>query len=248
MPLIGAYTIGLLFLIAFVAGGVAAITGFGIGSLLTPALAAAVGTKVAVAVVAVPHAVATSVRLWGLRASIDRGVLLTFGLASAAGGLSGAILHAAFASPVLTAMLGVLLVLTGLSELVGWARRLDFTGRWSLLAGGVSGFFGGLVGNQGGIRSAALLRLGLSREAIVATATATALLVDAARLPVYVVTLGAEMVQLWPVVVLLTLGTVAGTLVGVPVLRRLPESIFRRLLASLLVLLGLSVIASVALQ
>jgi uncharacterized membrane protein YfcA len=248
MPAVGVLGLCLLALVALVGGGVAAVSGFGIGSLLTPALAVAVGTKAAVAVVAVPHAVATSVRLWGLRASVDRGVLKTFGLASAVGGLAGAILYSTFANPFLTVVLGVLLVLTGLSELVGWARRLDLSGPSSLLAGAASGLFGGLVGNQGGIRSAALLRLGLSREAIVATATATALMVDAARLPVYVVTSGAEMLAYLPVVAVLTTAVVVGTLLGVPILRRLPESHFRRLLALLLILLGLSLIASVVLQ
>src|SRR5437899_12396609 len=56
------------------------------------------------------------------------------------------------------------------------------------IAGGVSGGFGGLVGNQGGIRSAAMLGLNVPRDAFVATATAIALMVDVARVPVYVFT------------------------------------------------------------
>jgi uncharacterized membrane protein YfcA len=98
--------------------------------------------------------------------------------------------------------------------------------------------FGGLVGNQGGIRSAALLRFDLPREALVATATATALLVDAARLPVYVATTGGEMLREWPTVALLTVGVLIGTFVGAPMLRRVPEPVFRRVLALLLIVLG----------
>jgi uncharacterized membrane protein YfcA len=49
--------------LAVFAGAVAAIAGFGVGSLLTPALPIAVGTKAAVAIVALPHPVATAVRL-----------------------------------------------------------------------------------------------------------------------------------------------------------------------------------------
>jgi uncharacterized protein len=244
----GLLAAGALALLAVVAGAVAAVSGFGIGSLLTPALTASLGTKIAVAVVAVPHAVATAVRLWSMRSSVDRAVLMTFGTASAIGGIVGALAYATFASPVLTLVLGILLILSGLPELVGWSGRFDFGGRWSVLAGAISGLFGGLVGNQGGVRSAALLRFGLSRESIVATATATALIVDAARLPVYVATSGAEMAANLPLVALLTIGVVAGTLLGVPILRRLPEPLFRRLLAVLLVLLGLGLIASVGFQ
>ncbi len=224
--------------LAVVAGAVAAVAGFGIGSLLTPAVGAVVGTKLAVALVAVPHVIATAVRLWVLRASVDRRVLLTFGLASAVGGLVGALLHTALASPLLAGVLGGLLILAGVSEITGIGRRLRFPGMWASVAGALSGVFGGLVGNQGGIRSAALLRFDLPREALVATATATALLVDAARLPVYVATTGGEMLREWPTVALLTVGVLIGTFVGAPMLRRVPEPVFRRVLALLLIVLG----------
>ena len=225
-------------LLAVVAGAVAAVAGFGIGSLLTPALSAIVETKVAVAVVAVPHVIATGARLWVLRASVDRRVLLTFGLASAAGGLAGALLQTTLASPLLAAVLGALLIVAGMSEITGLGKRLRFAGLWATVAGIVSGMFGGLVGNQGGIRSAALLRFDLPREGLVATATATALLVDAARLPVYAVTTGADIIREWPTVVLLTAGVLIGTFAGAPILRRLPEPVFRCGLAILLIVLG----------
>jgi hypothetical protein len=117
-------------------------------------------------------------------------------------------------------------------------RRFRLSGVGATLAGALSGVFGGLVGNQGGVRSAALMRFELSREALVATATATALLVDVARLPVYVATSGADMLREWPTLVLLTAGVLVGTYLGAPILRRVPETVFRRLLAMLLIILG----------
>jgi uncharacterized membrane protein YfcA len=83
----------LLAAVAVLAGGVAAIAGFGIGSLLTPTLALETGTKVAVAAIAIPHFVATVQRFWMLRRHVDRTVLLGFGVASAIGGLLGALAH-----------------------------------------------------------------------------------------------------------------------------------------------------------
>lgn len=231
-------------LLAIVAGAVAALAGFGIGSLLTPALGAVVGTKLAVALVAVPHVMATAARLWMLRASIDRRVLLTFGLASAVGGLVGALLHSALSSPPLTGILGALLILAGMSELTGFGRRVRFGGVWATAAGALSGAFGGLVGKQGGIRSAALLRFDLPRQGLVATATATALLVDAARLPIYVATTGEDLIREWPTILLLTVGVLIGTFAGAPVLRRVPEAVFRRGLATLLIVLGAWLILS----
>lgn len=231
--------------IAVLAGMVAAIAGFGIGSLVTPALALSVGTKTAVVLVAVPHAVATALRLWRLRSAVDRRVLIRFGLPSAAGGLLGALAATALSSPWLAVVLGGLLVFSGLSELTGLAARLRLEGPASTAAGVLSGVFGGLVGNQGGIRAAALLRSGLSRDAIVATATATAILVDAARLPIYLASSGAEIVRHGGTVAALTMAVVVGTLIGVPVLGRLPEAQFRRVLAVLLVLLGVGLVVGV---
>jgi uncharacterized membrane protein YfcA len=233
-----------LFLLAVLAGGVAGVAGFGIGSILTPALALAVGTNVAVAVVALPHVAATAVRLWALRRDVDGAVMRTFGVASALGGVAGAVGHSVFDSPVLSLVLGLLLVLAGSLELTGLARRVRLGGSASIAAGALSGLFGGLVGNQGGIRSAALLRFDMSPTALVATATATALLVDAARVPVYLVTNVADVVKMFGTVLLLTVGVVIGTIGGTPVLRLLPERWFRRSLAVLLITLGLGLVAS----
>ena len=229
--------------LAVVAGAIAAVAGFGIGSLLTPALALSVGTRLAVAIVALPHLVATAYRLWLLRADVDRKVLLSFGLASAAGGLAGALLHAFLASPVLSIILGLLLILAGTLELSGLGRRPVIGDRLALVAGAASGVFGGLVGNQGGIRSAALLRFDISGRALVATSTATGLLVDLARVPVYVVTSWQDLLANWPMIGLLTVGVLVGTVVGAPILRRMPEQTFRRVLAVLLIGLGVLLVA-----
>src|SRR5688500_5583788 len=114
----------LILAIAIAAGSVAAIVGFGIGSLLTPIFALNYPLKLAVAAVAIPHLLATSTRLWLLRAHIDRKLLLSFGLTSAAGGLIGALLYSAAGNPALTIVFGCALILTALLELTGAARRL----------------------------------------------------------------------------------------------------------------------------
>lgn len=231
-----------LTMLAVIAGAVAAVAGFGIGSLLTPALAVSLSAKVAIPVVALPHLAATALRLWVLRRWIDRSVLLMFGVASAVGGLAGSVLHALVTSPILAIVLGMLLVFSGVSELTGLARRLRFPGVSATAAGFLSGTFGGLVGNQGGIRSAALLRFDLDPRALIATATASAILVDMARTPVYLLSSGDQLRQAWPLILLLTAGVLIGTLVGAPILRRIPTALFRRLLAILLIGLGVSLL------
>src|SRR5437588_109011 len=136
--------------VALLAGAIASVSGFGIGSLLTPLLAVRVGTKLAVAAVSVPHLAATGFRFWLLRKHVDRRLLLGFGLMSAVGGLIG----------------------------------------------------------------------------------------DGARMPVYLVTQGEEIAALWPVLVTATSGAILGTVVGERIFKRVPEPIYRRLVAALLLALG----------
>jgi uncharacterized membrane protein YfcA len=107
--------------------------------------------------------------------------------------------------------------------------------------------FGGLVGNQGGLRAAALLGFRLETRALVATATASALLVDAARVPIYLVARGAVIQSTVPLWMAGTVGVVVGTFLGVPLLGRIPPQLYRQLVGGLLVALGLSlVIAALA--
>lgn len=224
--------------VSIFAGAVASVAGFGIGSLLTPLVAVRAGTQLAVAAVSVPHAFATALRYWRLRAHVDRRVLFSFGLTSAAGGLAGALLHNAANNRWLSVVFGLLLIFAGVSQFSGLAARMRFHGWVAWAAGALSGLFGGLVGNQGGIRSAALLGFDVPREAFVATATAIGLIVDAARMPVYFATQARGIAAIWPIVVTAVVGTMVGTLLGERVLRRIPERIFRGVVAAILVLLG----------
>jgi uncharacterized membrane protein YfcA len=228
-----------VFVVALIAGSVAAISGFGIGSLLTPLLAIRYGTKVAVAAVSIPHLIATAVRFATLKEHVNKRVFLSFGILSAVGGLAGALLHARANTPSLSAVFGGLLLFAGITGLSGVADRVRFGKKTAWVAGALSGLFGGLVGNQGGIRSAALLGFDVSKEELVATATATALIVDGARMPVYFATQTREILGAWPEILVAIVGVLVGTHWGVKILRRLPEQLFRRLLSAAITLLGI---------
>jgi uncharacterized membrane protein YfcA len=224
---------------AVIAGAIASISGFGIGSVLTPVLSTQFEVRLAIAMVSLPHLAGTFVRFLIVRTRIDRNVLLGFGAASAVGGLIGAALQAVVLSSALAVIFGLLLVFAGIGSLTGFAQRMRFSGRRSALVGGaLSGLLGGLVGNQGGIRAAALLGFDVTREAFVATATAVALIVDGARIPVYVATQGDELAAHWPLIAVLAVGAVAGTLLGGWTLRRMSEAVFRRVVGALLLVLG----------
>jgi uncharacterized protein len=231
---------------AVIAGAIASVSGFGIGSLLTPVLAPQVGTKIAVAAVSIPHLVATALRLSLLWRSIDRRVFVRFGIASASGGLLGALLHARFASTLLTLIFGLVLVGAGLLGVTGLSSRMRLGGRVAWVAGMASGALGGMVGNQGGIRSAALLGFDLSKESFVATATAAGVLVDLVRMPVYFVTEHAALARLTAEIVIASAGAVAGTLLGMRLLRRIPAARFGQVVSGVVLALGVVMLIEAA--
>lgn len=228
-----------LLAVSVLAAGVASLSGFGIGSLLTPLLATQVDLKLAVAAISIPHIIATALRCWMLREHINKKVLLNFGLWSAAGGLIGAVFHAQAKTPVLLYAFAGLLLYVGVAGLIGWSDRWKIAPKWAWSAGLLSGGLGGIVGNQGGIRAAALLGLELSKLELVATATAIGVVVDLARMPIYFASEGSGIASLWWHITIATIGCITGTLVGKAILTKLPEKTFRTLVFALILLLGI---------
>jgi uncharacterized membrane protein YfcA len=234
-----------VFATAVLSGATAALAGFGIGSLLTPLLALHMDMGTAVAAVSIPHAVATSIRCWRLWGAIDWVVLRRFGLVSAAGSLAGALLYARLGGPALTAVLGLLLILTAVAGLSGWTSKVRLRGFAVPLFGVLSGFFGGLAGNQGGMRAAALSAFHLAPLTFVATSTATGVLVDAARAPVYLWHAGTTLLALAVPIAIATIGVVIGTIAGEKVLLSLSRDRFRVIVSALIGLLGVWLLARV---
>jgi uncharacterized protein len=226
-------------IVAILAGTTASVIGFGVGSLLTPYIAARYGTDVAVAAVALPHLAGGMVRGWRLRDSVDRDVLRTFGVISAIGGLVGALVFARVTPLVLTRVLGALLLITAITGITGWNMRWRPHGRMVWALGALSGFFGGVVGNQGGLRAAGLVQLRQDPMVFVATSTVIGVMIDLVRTPIYMNRAGAELGILWPFVAIGIAGVVIGTLAGEGVLRRIPRERFVQVVSLAIGILGL---------
>ena len=222
-----------------VAGGLAAVTGFGIGSLLTPKLALQVGRSAGGG-----RRVGTARARRGSEFLVSQGRcrspspvelwLDQCGRWSGRSGLSGMARQSLARRCFLDALL-----LFAAGESGDWIRRtMRFRGVVAWLAGAVSGLLGGLVGNRGGIRSAAFLGFDFPKHTFIGTATAIGLLVDGARMPVYVVTQDPGDSSIWQWVALASVGVCVGTVLGNRTLPVYPKSGSRRILAGVLAALG----------
>jgi uncharacterized protein len=233
-----------VFVVSIVSGATAAVAGFGIGSLLTPLFASEIGMTTAVAAVAIPHAIATAVRCWRLRRNIDWGVVSSFGLLSGLGGIAGALLYTRFSNRTLTIVLAVLLIATAIAGLTNWMGRRPPSRRTAGVLGIASGLFGGMAGNQGGLRAGALFAFPLAPAAFVATSTAVGLMVDAARMPIYVWRAGPTLMPYVTPLAVATVGVLIGTIAGERLLLGLSVEKFRKVVSTLIGLLGIWLLAS----
>jgi uncharacterized membrane protein YfcA len=236
--------LALLFGIGILSGATAAVIGFGIGSLLTPLLLTRFPAPVAIGLVAIPHLIATALRFTRHRHAVDRGVLLRFGIPSAAGGALGGLLYGVLSSDALVTALAVLLILTAIANLTNGFGRWQPTAVAAAGVGFASGVAGGLVGNQGGLRAAGLSAFNLAPRPFLATGTAVALLIDVARTPFYLLRGGAQLLDLWVPIAVATAGCVLGTLLGEHVFFGLSVRAYRRVVGSAVLLLGIWLLAT----
>jgi len=187
--------------VAFLASGLTFFSGFGLGTLLLPAFALFFPIEQAVAMTAIVHFLNGLFKLALVGRNADRRVVFRFGLPAILAAFAGAWVlfwlsgveslvsyhlfgHEVRVTPV-KLVVGLLLLLFALAELLPRFRDMSFGPQYLPVGGLLSGFFGGLSGMQGALRSAFLARSGLSKEAFIATGVVVACLIDVTRLGVY---------------------------------------------------------------
>lgn len=193
-----------LLLVAVVALLVSTLTffsGFGLGTLLLPAFALFMPVEWAVASTAVVHFANNVFKLALVGRHAEKKLLLMFVLPAAAFSFLGAALLVSisglepihvyrlgereYAITIIKLVVAVMMVLFVLFELAPGMNKISFPASLIPLGGALSGFAGGLSGHQGALRTAVLMRLGLSKEAFIGTGVVCAVAVDLVRLIVY---------------------------------------------------------------
>jgi len=188
-------------LTAFVVAGLTLFSGFGLGDVLMPVLAIFFPVEVAVAATAVVHLANNIFKLLLVGKWIDYKVAGLFAVPAALTAMCGARLLGLVAErqPIaryhlaghecvvseLKLLIAVLIVSFTMLEFLPWMKRAHPGRTWIVFGGALSGFFGGLSGNQGALRAAVLVRIGLPKEVLIGTMVASAIVVDVARLSVY---------------------------------------------------------------
>jgi uncharacterized protein len=186
---------------ALIASGLTLFSGFGLGTILTPVFALFFPVAIAIGMTAVVHLANNLFKIGLVGRDADWAVVKRFGLPAALAAILGATMlskvstmapwytyelmgRAHEITPV-KASIGTVIAAFALLELSPTFARMAFPPRWLPVGGLISGFFGGLSGNQGALRSAFLVKAGLSKESYVGTNAVCAVMVDTLRLAVY---------------------------------------------------------------
>ncbi len=247
-------------LVALVASGLTLFSGFGLGTLLMPVVAIFFPIEIAVAITAVVHLAANLFKfaLFGKRA--DRGVVIRFGGPAIAASFVGAFLLVWLSSlaPIaeysigssvrqitpVKSIVGVLILAFVMIERSPTFAERSMRRNLLPLGGVISGFFGGLSGNQGAFRSMFLIKAGLTKEQFIATGIVIAVLVDLARMSVYgwdVVIKHKDMD--WLLIAITCAAAFVGAFVGSRFIAKVTISAIQMIVSIFLALVGLGLIS-----
>lgn len=242
---------------AFLVAILTFFSGFGLGTILTPVFMIFFPVDLAIALTGVVHFFNNIFKLVLVGKNADKQVLLRFGIPAVLGAFVGAwlLLHIPDSHPLFTYhisgntfevypvkfIISVLLIIFASIDLIPYFGKLQF-GRDKLALGGVlSGFFGGLSGNQGALRSAFLIRAGLSKESFVATAVVVSTFVDFTRLFVYATRFTkAGLTENLKVVIPATLVGILGAFIGNRLLKKVTLKFIQTLVAVMLIIISLA--------
>lgn len=232
-------------------------SGFGLGTILTPVFMIFFPVDLAIALTGVVHFFNNIFKLVLVGRHADKHVLLRFGIPAVVAAIIGSwlLLNITEWEPLFTYQLGerlisvypmkfivsVLLMIFATIDLIPYFNKLQFDKNKLPLGGALSGFFGGLSGNQGALRSAFLIKAGLSKEAFVGTAVVVSTFVDFTRLSVYATRFTTSgLTENLLLVASATASAIVGAYIGNKLLKKVTLRFIQVFVAVLLIFLSLA--------
>lgn len=253
----------ILAIVALLASALTFFSGFGLGTILLPVFAIFFPVEMAIGLTAIVHFLNNVFKFFLTGKHLDKDVLLKFGLPSIVAAFIGAMLlnyltdlpsvfsyefrGKIFEITPIKLIIALLLIFFALFDIIPKLKNLQFSRKYLPVGGLVSGFFGGLSGHQGALRSAFLIRAGLSKETFIATGIAIACLIDITRLSVYSKNiLNVHQDIDWKLVIIATLSAFVGAVLGNKILKKMTIESVQMIVAVALIIfaifLGLGII------
>lgn len=253
----------LICIVALIGSGLTLFSGFGLGTVLVPVFAIFFPIEIAISLTAIVHFLNNLFKLTLLGKHADKSVILRFGIPAIISAFIGAyvltlltgmlpLFHYSISGKTFEVMpvkltIAILLTVFALFDVIPRLANLQFNQKYLPLGGLLSGFFGGLSGNQGALRTAFLIRANLSKEAFIATGVVIACLIDISRLTVYtkqIIEIGDQFN--YTLIIAATLSAFLGAYIGNKVLKKITIKTLQYIVAAMLfifaILLGAGII------
>jgi uncharacterized protein len=232
-------------------------SGFGLGTILTPVFLIFFPADLAIALTGIVHFLNNIFKLFLVGGKANKEVLIRFGIPSVLFAILGSwlLLNISEWKPLFAYhfderlyevypvkfILAILLIIFALMDLIPYFRNLQFGKEKLPIGGALSGFFGGLSGNQGALRSAFLVKAGLSKESFIATAVVISACVDFTRLSVYASRFTkAGLDENITLVICATLSAITGAYIGNILLKKVTFKFIQTMVAVMLIVISLA--------
>lgn len=250
-------------IVSSIGSGLTLFSGFGLGTILVPVFALFFPIDIAIVLTAIVHFLNNIFKLLLLGKSANLKVILYFGIPSVIAAVAGAyvlsmisdiepigeytLLNKTFIISPVKLIIAILIFFFSLVEFIPKFKKQEIDIKYLPVGGFLSGFFGGLSGNQGALRTMFLVKTNLSKESFIATGIVLACLIDVSRLTVYS---GQIMLHIetshYPLLVLATLSAFLGAFLGNKLLKKVTISFVQNIVVVMLILfsclLGLGII------
>jgi uncharacterized protein len=244
-------------LTAFVVAILTFFSGFGLGTILTPVFMVFFPVDLAIALTGVVHFFNNIFKLFLVGRNADKQVLIRFGIPAVMAAFAGSwvLLNISDLEPLFSYemfgrnfivepvkfIISILLIIFAMMDLIPYFQNLQFGKEKLPIGGALSGFFGGLSGNQGALRSAFLIKAGLSKEAFIGTAVVVSTFVDFTRLSVYATRfVSTDLTENLTLVIIATFSAIAGAFLGNKLLKKVTLKFLQMTIAIMLILISIA--------
>lgn len=244
-------------LAAFATSLLTFFSGFGLGTILMPVFALFFPLDLAIALTGIVHFCNNLFKITLVGKNADKSVLLRFGIPAIAASLAGAWLllkitglpslyeyqlgtHLHVITPV-KAIIATLLIIFAIIEIMPNFQKIEFNKNKLYIGGLLSGFFGGLSGLQGAIRSAFLVKSGLTKESYIGTVVVLSVFVDITRLSVYASRFTRTgLTDNITLIITATLAAITGAFIGKKLLKKVTLNFIQKLVVVMLIVISLA--------
>lgn len=240
-----------IIIVAFGASMLTFFSGFGLGTMLTPVFLFFFPPEIAVAITAIVHFLNNLFKLLLVGKHAVKNVIVSFGFPAIIGAFAGAAILGwlsqfdqtislfTFQTSALNMVLGALIFVFALIELLPAMEKKEFPSKMMFAGGVLSGFFGGLSGHQGALRSAFLVRFGLKKEQFIASGIVIACLVDTIRISTYAFTFQFNhFTENISYILVATLAAFAGAMIGKQLLQKVTIDLLQKFVGGLMLIIS----------